>query len=161
MAKALCAGGGNAGGGQLHPHPRARAQVGGQGTEGKHLPSPLLFHIRASGHMERFSDYMVKDEVTGECFRADHLLEEVMEKLMADPKCPTENRREFQLIERQVHSHTHNTYTHTHTHTIIHHPISGEDTDHTAHTHTLHTHTLHTHTPHTHNHTPPNFWGGY
>jgi len=30
---------------------------------------------RASGHVERFADYMVKDAVTGECFRADHLIE--------------------------------------------------------------------------------------
>ena len=25
--------------------------------------------------MERFADFMVKDEKTGECFRADHLIE--------------------------------------------------------------------------------------
>jgi len=30
---------------------------------------------RASGHVERFADYMVKDAKTGECFRADHLIE--------------------------------------------------------------------------------------
>jgi glycyl-tRNA synthetase (class II) len=30
---------------------------------------------RASGHVERFADFMVKDIKTGECFRADHLLE--------------------------------------------------------------------------------------
>ncbi|CAF4257062.1 unnamed protein product, partial [Didymodactylos carnosus] len=31
--------------------------------------------LRASGHVERFSDYMVKDVKTGECYRADHLIE--------------------------------------------------------------------------------------
>jgi len=30
---------------------------------------------RASGHVERFQDYMVKDLKNGECFRADHLIE--------------------------------------------------------------------------------------
>ena len=52
--------------------------------------------------MDRFSDFMVKDEVTGECFRADHLLEDVMEKLMADPKCPPEKKEEYQLISNKV-----------------------------------------------------------
>ena len=52
--------------------------------------------------MDRFTDFMVKDETTGECFRADHLLEDVMEKLMADPKCTVENRDEYQLISNQV-----------------------------------------------------------
>ena len=52
--------------------------------------------------MDRFTDFMVKDEVTGECFRADHLLEDVMEKLMADPKCPLEKKEQYTLISRQV-----------------------------------------------------------
>ena len=30
---------------------------------------------RTSGHVERFTDLMVKDTVTGDCLRADHLLE--------------------------------------------------------------------------------------
>lgn len=30
---------------------------------------------RASGHVDRFTDFMVKDVKTGECFRADHLIE--------------------------------------------------------------------------------------
>lgn len=30
---------------------------------------------QASGHVDRFTDFMVTDTVTGECFRADHLLE--------------------------------------------------------------------------------------
>ena len=33
---------------------------------------------RASGHVERFADFMVKDMKTGECFRADHLLEGII-----------------------------------------------------------------------------------
>jgi glycyl-tRNA synthetase len=34
-----------------------------------------MFHFRASGHVDRFVDFMVKDVKTGECFRADHLIE--------------------------------------------------------------------------------------
>ena len=31
--------------------------------------------FRASGHVDRFADFMVKDLKNGECFRADHLIE--------------------------------------------------------------------------------------
>lgn len=34
----------------------------------------LLALFRTSGHVDKFSDYMVKDAKTGECYRADHLL---------------------------------------------------------------------------------------
>lgn len=39
-------------------------------------PNILLY--RASGHVDRFTDIMVKDKKTGDCFRADHLLEGMM-----------------------------------------------------------------------------------
>ena len=35
----------------------------------------LLFLTRASGHVDRFTDVMVRDVKTGDCYRADHLLE--------------------------------------------------------------------------------------
>lgn len=35
----------------------------------------IVFGYRASGHVDRFADYMVKDVKTGDCYRADHLLE--------------------------------------------------------------------------------------
>uniref|UniRef100_A0A915HY75 Glycine--tRNA ligase n=1 Tax=Romanomermis culicivorax TaxID=13658 RepID=A0A915HY75_ROMCU len=44
-------------------------------------PEPVL---KASGHVDRFSDYMVKDVSTGECFRADHLIKAYAEKILAD-----------------------------------------------------------------------------
>eukprot|EP00051_Salpingoeca_urceolata_P004347 m.64335 g.64335 ORF g.64335 m.64335 type:complete len:638 (+) comp13577_c0_seq3:276-2189(+) len=44
--------------------------------------------LAASGHVEKFADVMVKDTQTGECFRADHLLEEVLTKRIADTKQP-------------------------------------------------------------------------
>eukprot|EP01132_Coremiostelium_polycephalum_P008035 gene8035-9883_t len=42
--------------------------------------------LKASGHVAKFADFMVKDEVTKECFRADHLLEAHIEKMLNDPK---------------------------------------------------------------------------
>ena len=38
-------------------------------------PYPVL---KSSGHVDRFTDVMVKDMKTGDCHRADHLLEEVI-----------------------------------------------------------------------------------
>ena len=62
-------------------------------------PDPVL---RASGHVERFSDLMVKDLQTGECFRADHLLEDHLEKLASDPKCPPERQKEYKDVIAKV-----------------------------------------------------------
>ena len=38
------------------------------------MMSALFCVVRASGHAERFADFMVKDLKSGECFRADHLI---------------------------------------------------------------------------------------
>ncbi len=35
--------------------------------------------LQASGHVERFTDFMVTDAMTGEPYRADHLLEAHLE----------------------------------------------------------------------------------
>lgn len=35
-------------------------------------PEPVL---KTSGHVDRFTDFMVRDVKTTECFRADHLVE--------------------------------------------------------------------------------------
>lgn len=48
-------------------------------------PEPVL---RASGHVERFTDLMVTDVQTGDCHRADHLLENALEGLLEDRKNP-------------------------------------------------------------------------
>lgn len=50
-------------------------------------PEPVL---KASGHVDRFADYMVKDLKTGECFRADHLIEAHIEKALVDKKLSEE-----------------------------------------------------------------------
>ncbi|CAG0893172.1 unnamed protein product [Cyprideis torosa] len=46
-------------------------------------PEPVLM---ASGHVERFSDFMVKDVKSGECFRLDHLIKANLEKISVDKK---------------------------------------------------------------------------
>jgi len=38
--------------------------------------------LKASGHVERFIDWMVKDVKNGECFRADHLIKNQAEALL-------------------------------------------------------------------------------
>ncbi|PAA63022.1 hypothetical protein BOX15_Mlig022038g1, partial [Macrostomum lignano] len=58
-------------------------------------PEPVL---KASGHVERFADYKVKDLKTGECFRADHVVKQFLEKLEADPKTPQDRRDEARRI---------------------------------------------------------------
>uniref|UniRef100_A0A7E4V802 Glycine--tRNA ligase n=1 Tax=Panagrellus redivivus TaxID=6233 RepID=A0A7E4V802_PANRE len=40
--------------------------------------------LKASGHVERFIDWMVKDVKTGDCFRADHLIKNHAEALLKD-----------------------------------------------------------------------------
>ncbi|KAG7212729.1 hypothetical protein KM043_012996 [Ampulex compressa] len=48
--------------------------------------------LKASGHVERFADFMVKDIKTGECFRLDHLIKAHLEKIISEKKT-TENVR--------------------------------------------------------------------
>lgn len=54
-------------------------------------PEPVL---KASGHVDRFADLMVKDLKTGECFRLDHLIKAHLEKLSADKKATQELKDE-------------------------------------------------------------------
>lgn len=37
--------------------------------------------FKASGHIDRFTDFLVKDLVTGECFRVDHLIKSHLQQL--------------------------------------------------------------------------------
>ncbi|GJD08163.1 Glycine--tRNA ligase [Galdieria sulphuraria] len=48
--------------------------------------------LRASGHVDKFSDMLVKDIETGDCFRADHLLKEQLNKLLQDSNLSVEKR---------------------------------------------------------------------
>ncbi|KAJ3154890.1 Glycine--tRNA ligase 1, mitochondrial [Geranomyces michiganensis] len=40
--------------------------------------------LKTSGHVERFADYMVKDTVSGDIFRADHLVKQVLSQRVED-----------------------------------------------------------------------------
>ena len=62
-------------------------------------PEPVL---RTSGHVEKFTDFMVKDVATGDCYRADHLLTQNLEKLAADPKCSADKKAEYESVVRQA-----------------------------------------------------------
>ncbi|XP_033325114.1 glycine--tRNA ligase isoform X1 [Megalopta genalis] len=54
-------------------------------------PEPVL---KASGHVERFADLMVKDVKNGECFRLDHLIKAHLEKICNDKKTSEATRAE-------------------------------------------------------------------
>ncbi|KAK9888649.1 hypothetical protein WA026_000877 [Henosepilachna vigintioctopunctata] len=58
-------------------------------------PEPVL---KASGHVDRFADLMVKDLKTGECFRLDHLIKSHLEVLCADKKTSPEVKAECEDI---------------------------------------------------------------
>lgn len=60
--------------------------------------------LKASGHVDKFTDFMVRDVVTAECYRADKLVEDHIEKLLSDPKKPVtaERRAELQTIKAQA-----------------------------------------------------------
>ena len=63
-------------------------------------PSPVL---TASGHVARFTDFMVKDVKNGECFRADHLIEAQLEKILStDKKMSAEAKQAIDDCLRQV-----------------------------------------------------------
>ena len=61
--------------------------------------SPVLV---ASRHVARLSDFMVKDVKTGECYRADHLIEAHLEKLLTDKKLAAEKKEDIELNLRLV-----------------------------------------------------------
>ncbi|KAH1013642.1 hypothetical protein HUJ04_002607 [Dendroctonus ponderosae] len=50
--------------------------------------------LKASGHVDRFADLMVKDVKSGECFRLDHLIKAHLEKIAADKKATVETKEE-------------------------------------------------------------------
>ncbi|XP_068666182.1 glycine--tRNA ligase, mitochondrial 1-like [Aristolochia californica] len=55
--------------------------------------------LKASGHVDKFTDLMVKDEKTGQCYRADHLLKDFCkEKIEKDLTLPSEKIAELKHI---------------------------------------------------------------
>lgn len=56
--------------------------------------------LETSGHVERFTDFMVKDEKTSECFRADKLLEDAIDKLLdSNPTMPVEEQEIHRIVQ--------------------------------------------------------------
>nr|XP_010909743.1 glycine--tRNA ligase, mitochondrial 1 [Elaeis guineensis] len=55
--------------------------------------------LKASGHVDKFTDLMVKDEKTGTCYRADHLLKDYCKgKLEKDLTLSSEKAAEFKHV---------------------------------------------------------------
>lgn len=62
-------------------------------------PHPVL---EASGHVERFTDWMVKDVKNGECFRADHLIKANLEAKLKHKSTPASEKPEIEKLLHQV-----------------------------------------------------------
>jgi len=59
--------------------------------------------LKTSGHVDRFTDLMVKDPATGECFRADKLLEDAIDQLLeSNPGMSSEERDRHLVVQRQA-----------------------------------------------------------
>ena len=48
--------------------------------------------LKASGHVDKFADLMVKDLKNGECFRLDHLIKAHLEKVKSEKKTTQETK---------------------------------------------------------------------
>ncbi|EDQ88108.1 uncharacterized protein MONBRDRAFT_37647 [Monosiga brevicollis MX1] len=62
--------------------------------------------LEASGHAARFADIMVRDVKTGDCHRADHLLEDVMHNIATAPDTSAELKKECEKIGRLADSYS-------------------------------------------------------
>lgn len=63
--------------------------------------------LETSGHVERFTDFMTRDEVTNECFRADKVLEDGIDAILgANPHMSIQEKEALQLIQRQADAYT-------------------------------------------------------
>lgn len=59
--------------------------------------------LKTSGHVDRFTDLMVKDLSNGECFRADKLLEDFIDKLIeSTPTMTSAEAEKHRLVQRQA-----------------------------------------------------------
>jgi len=62
--------------------------------------------LKASGHVDRFTDVMVRDVKTGDCYRADHLLEGHLEKLIMSKKTSNEKKEEYKSVMTKIENFT-------------------------------------------------------
>jgi glycyl-tRNA synthetase len=59
--------------------------------------------LKTSGHVERFTDLMVKDVQIGECFRADKMLEDAIDDLLEkNPTFTTDEKEHHLRVQRQA-----------------------------------------------------------
>lgn len=58
--------------------------------------------LKASGHVERFADLMVKDTKTGDCYRLDHLIKGDLEKIASAKDTSFEKRKDIDRILSQL-----------------------------------------------------------
>jgi len=58
--------------------------------------------LKSSGHVDRFTDVMVRDVKTSDCYRADHLLEGHLEKLLMSKKCSEDKKAEYKKVMSQI-----------------------------------------------------------
>lgn len=59
--------------------------------------------LKTSGHVDKFEDLMVRDVKSGECYRADKLLEDFIENLtLTDKAMSSERREELRVIAAQA-----------------------------------------------------------
>jgi glycyl-tRNA synthetase len=74
--------------------------------------------LKTSGHVERFADYMVKDVLTGDIFRADHLIKSVIQsrldaqlddnaKPLKDKKDKQKDKQKEKVDETTIKEYTH------------------------------------------------------
>lgn len=87
-------------------------------------PEPVL---RASGHVERFADLMVKDVKSGDCFRLDHLIKSHLEKVISDKKTNENVSRECENIITTLDGMTKNEMAAVMSKFNIKSPITGND----------------------------------
>lgn len=58
--------------------------------------------LEASGHVERFSDFMVRDSVTDRCYRADKYLKDALDKIIAKKETTEEVKQECLIIQSRA-----------------------------------------------------------
>jgi len=54
--------------------------------------------LKASGHVDKFADYMVKDVTTGDCYRLDHLIKMHLEKKQQEKKTSQAEKDAIQRV---------------------------------------------------------------
>jgi len=58
--------------------------------------------LDTSGHVSKFTDLMVKDSKSGECIRADHLLEKHIDKLLENLELSSKERLDLEHVRAQA-----------------------------------------------------------